>query len=86
MDNSVYTLGADFSTQSVKIVLLDIHKKEVVYTSKFDYDKIFPEYRTTGGILDSNVPEIRHTSPYMHIEVLEYMFEKIRKDGRIAIL
>ncbi len=81
MGNNVYTLGADFSTQSVKIVLLDIHKNEVVYTSKFDYDRIFPEYKTTGGSLESDIPEIRHTSPYMLIEVLEYMFEKIKKDG-----
>jgi len=80
MENSPIALGADFSTQSVKIVLLDIEKKEIIYTAKFDYDKIFPEYKTEGGILPSKNPDIRHTSPFMLTEVLEYMFEKLKDD------
>ncbi len=78
---NVYSLGVDFSTQSAKIVILDVNKKEAVYTAKIEYDMIFPEYKTKGGILDSHIPEIKHTSPFMLIEVLEYMFEKIKNDG-----
>ncbi len=81
IEKNIYSLGADFSTQSAKIVILDLHKKETVYTAKIEYDMIFPEYKTKGGILDSHIPEIKHTSPFMLIEVLEYMFEKIKNDG-----
>jgi len=81
MAEEVLTLGIDFSTQSVKIVLLDVNKREIVYTSKFEYDAIFPEYGTSGGILPSDNPDIKHTSPFMLIESLDFLFDKLQNDG-----
>ena len=77
MSKTVYSLGMEFSTQSVKLVLLDLHKKEVVLTSKFDYDTTFPLYKTNGGVLQCSDSKIRHTSPYLLIEALDYAFQSL---------
>ncbi len=78
--NNMLSLGIEFSTQSVKLVVLDLEKKQVVYTGGFGYDKTFPQYKTTGGILPSSSPQIRHTSPYMMIEALDQTFVKLKND------
>jgi xylulokinase len=74
------SLGIEFSTQSVKLVVLDLDKKQVAYTGSFGYDKTFPQYKTTGGILPASAPQIRHTSPYMMIEALDQTFAKLKTD------
>jgi xylulokinase len=71
----------EFSTQSVKMLVLDIDINKVVYTGLFDYDSTFPEYNTTGGILDLGKAELRHTSPFMMIEALDYAAATLKKSG-----
>ncbi|MDD5688296.1 MAG: FGGY-family carbohydrate kinase [Elusimicrobia bacterium] len=80
MSKNVYSLGIEFSTQSVKIVILDVNEGDIIYTSKFDYDNAFPKYKTVGGVLASPVPETNHTSPLMLIEALDYSFKNIIKN------
>ena len=75
------TLGIEFSTQSVKIVVLDLTADSVIFTSKFDYDSSFPEYKTSGGILPSSIPQQRHTSPYMLIETIDKAFSHLNKNN-----
>jgi xylulokinase len=74
------SLGIEFSTQSVKLVVLDLDAKKVAYTGKFDYDPTFPQYKTTGGILPSDSPQIRHTSPFLMIEAMDFLFKKLQDD------
>jgi xylulokinase len=74
------SLGIEFSTQSVKLVVLDLDTKKVAYTGSFGYDKTFPQYKTNGGILPNTPPQIRHTSPYMMIEALDQTFVKLKND------
>jgi xylulokinase len=74
------SLGIEFSTQSVKLVVLDLDKKQVAYTGKFDYDATFPQYKTTGGILPSPSPQIRHTSPFLMIEAVDFLFQKLKNE------
>lgn len=74
------SLGIEFSTQSVKLVVLDLDAKKVAYTGKFDYDPTFPQYKTTGGILPSDSPQIRHTSPFLMIEAMDFLFKKLTDD------
>lgn len=76
----MYSLGIEFSTQSVKLVVLDLGKSRTVYTGKFDYDTTFPQYKTAGGILAADSPHIRHTSPYLMIEALDYAFQKLKEE------
>ncbi|MCK4326411.1 hypothetical protein KAW55_06615, partial [bacterium] len=86
--NKQYSLGIEFSTQSVKIVVLDMNKHNAVYKGKFDYDVQFPRYNTKGGVLQADNDDIRHTSPFMLIEAIELTFKKLAEEkidlGKIA--
>ena len=77
----MYSLGLEFSTQSAKMVLLDLNECRVAYGESFDYDSRFPEYRTQGGVLPGDVPAVRHTSPFMLLEALDHAFRKMLDDG-----
>ncbi|MCP4756230.1 MAG: hypothetical protein GY866_35660 [Proteobacteria bacterium] len=81
MTKVIYSIGIEFSTQSVKMVVLDLKKTEVAYKGFFEYDTTFPAYGTRGGVLPADVPEIRHTSPLMLMEALDSTFEKLSADG-----
>ncbi len=78
--NKQYSLGIEFSTQSVKIVVLDINEHTVAYTGKFDYDIQFPRYNTKGGVLPVDNDNIRHTAPFMLIEAIDMTFKKLVED------
>lgn len=86
----MYSLGIEFSTQSVKLVVLDLIEARIVFGRTLEYDHYFPDYGTRGGVLPSTDPAIRHTSPLMLIEALDLAFGALRKDGvdpaRIQIL
>jgi xylulokinase len=75
----LYSVGIELSTQSVKLVVLDLKDTRMVYSGAFDYDRCFPQYDTRGGVLPSNHPDIRHTSPLMLIEALDYVFKVLPK-------
>jgi len=77
----MYSLGIEFSTQSVKMVVLDLDSSSIHYTSTFDYDNTFPEYETQGGVLPSDSANVRHTSPYMLVKAVDFAFHKLSRDG-----
>ena len=79
--NALYTLGIDFSTQSVKALVLDVRSAEVIRADTFEYDTAFPSYGTTGGVLQNEGPAIRHTSPFMLVEALDLVFSRLHRSG-----
>jgi xylulokinase len=81
VDDSVYALGIDFGTQSVKMVVLDVHEPKVIYSGAFEYDAVFVRYSTQGGVLPTKRPEIRHTSPFMLIEAVDMVFWRLQEEG-----
>lgn len=76
-----YSLGIEFSTQSVKLVLLDLNSSSISLNDSFNYDQAFPEYKTEGGVLPSGSNDIRHTSPFMLIEALDLAFKRLSESG-----
>ncbi len=78
---SVYSLGIEFSTQSVKLVVLDLESGNVCLSDTFGYDRSFPDYGTEGGVLSSASEDIRHTSPYMLIEAIDLAFSRLSGAG-----
>lgn len=80
-DRGAYALGLDFSTRAVKTVVLDIKEAEVVYTSTIEYDTTLAHYDTRGGVLPTDEPTIRHTSPFMLIEALDLAFSELNSNG-----
>ncbi len=58
-----------------------MNEKSVVYTGKFEFDENFPGYGTKGGVLESDRPGLRHTSPYLMLEALDFVFGKLKNEG-----
>ena len=77
----MYTLGVELSTQSVKLVVLDLNASAVHYSGSFHYDTTFPEYGTDGGVLPSDIPDVRNTSPRMLVQAIDFAFQKLTDDG-----
>lgn len=77
--DALYALGIDFGTQSAKALVLDVRGAEVVHTDSFEYDSAFPKYGTEGGVLPSQHPATRHTSPFMLLEALDLIFGRLQK-------
>jgi xylulokinase len=61
--------------------VLDVRGTGVVHTDSFDYDTAFPKYGTEGGVLQSDNPVTRHTSPLMLLEVLDLVLGRLQKSG-----
>ncbi len=76
-----YSLGIEFSTQSAKTVVLDTASGEVVHVDQISYDDEFPRYGTDGGVLPSEDPALRHTSPLMMVEALDRVFERLTESS-----
>ncbi len=70
-----YSLGIEFSTQSVKLVILDLNDNNICYSDSINYDDTFPSYETIGGVLPSVNEQVRHTSPFMLIKAVDHAFK-----------
>ena len=75
----MYSLGLEFSTQSVKVLVLDVEEGCIVFMRTFNYDGCFPHYGTLGGVLPSDNESKRHTSPLMLVEALDYAFNELKE-------
>ena len=75
-----YALGIEFSTQSVKMVVLDGEGGPPCHVSSFSYDESLPRYGTVGGVLPSEDPLVRVTSPLMICEALDMACAKLRAE------
>ncbi len=75
----MYSLGLEFSTQSVKLALLELASGEPAFLGGFEYDAAFPQYGTRGGVLPSDSE--RHTSPAMLLEALDQAFNELAASG-----
>jgi len=70
--------GLDVSTQSCKIVVLDVSAEEVVYVDTVNYDEDLPQFGTKNGIAQGLEPGISESNPKMWLEAVEKIFEGLR--------
>lgn len=77
----MYSLGIEFSTQSVKMAVLDVSGGDVMYTGGFSYDALFPHCGTSGGVLPDPDPSVRHAPSFMFLEALDAAFLHLRNTG-----
>ena len=75
----MYAIGLELSTQSAKSLILDLEFARVEPLASHEYDACFPEYETAGGVLPSSDEDIRHTSPFMLIEALDLVFQRLHE-------
>jgi xylulokinase len=66
--------GLDVSTQSTKLVLIDLNTSKVVYSTLVDYDTDLPKYNTENGTRKTEEFGVSESNPNMWIEAIERTF------------
>lgn len=74
----MYSLGLEFSTQSVKMAVLDVSDGTAIFTSGFSYDDAFPHYGTSGGVLPHQDASVRHAPAVMFLDALDAAFLQLQ--------
>lgn len=73
--------GLDVSTQSCKIVIIDLEKGELIYVDSVNYDRDLPEFETQNGAIISQQAGVSESDPQMWIQSVEMIFERLKKSG-----
>ncbi|KAF7651360.1 hypothetical protein LDENG_00111920 [Lucifuga dentata] len=77
--DSLY-LGFDFSTQQLKVVVID-GNLNVVHQNNVQFDSELPEFRTQGGV-HIHADRLTVTSPVlMWVKALDLLLDKIKRAG-----
>lgn len=70
--------GLDVSTQSAKLVIINLNK-EVVYIDSVNYDEDLPDYNTQNGVIQGRDEGVSESNPKMWLEAIEVLFERLKK-------
>ncbi|MFZ5516099.1 MAG: xylulokinase [Candidatus Zhuqueibacterota bacterium] len=70
--------GIDCSTQSCKLVIIDLTEKSVVYADQVNYDTDLPHYHTSNGVIQGLAQGVSESNPYMWIDALNMLFQRLR--------
>ncbi len=71
--------GIDCSTQSCKLVILDLDLSKILYTDLANYDKDLPQYNTLNGVIQGLGEGISESDPQMWIGAIELLFDRLKK-------
>lgn len=70
--------GIDSSTQSTKLVVIDVNSASLIYTDSVNYDNDLPQYGTKNGVIQSLEEGVSESDPNMWIEALDMLFERLK--------
>ncbi len=73
--------GIDSSTQSTKLLVIDLDRKEVVFSHSINYDQDL-DYNTVNGTVQTSQDGVSESDPLMWIEALQRLFEEL-KDSEV---
>ena len=73
--------GLDVSTQSCKLVVIDLAAHKVVFVEAINYDDDLPHYGTLNGVRQGVAKGVSESEPGMWIEALEKVFAKLKTSG-----
>ncbi len=71
--------GIDSSTQSCKLVILDLDASKVLHTDVVNYDKDLPQYHTLNGVMQGMGEGVSESDPQMWIDAIEILFQRLTK-------
>lgn len=71
--------GIDCSTQSCKLVILDLDLSKILYTDLINYDKDLPQYNTLNGVIQGLDEGVSESDPQMWIDAIELLFNRLKK-------
>jgi xylulokinase len=79
MDSTMKTLfaGLDVSTQSCKLVVIDLDTADVVHVDAVNYDQDLPEYGTRDGVIRGAPEGVSESEPGMWIEAVDRVLSRL---------
>ena len=81
MDNCF--AGIDVSTQSLKIIILDLKDNSVIYNDSVVYDDDLPKYKTINGTVGDKTQGISESDPLMWIDALNIVFKRASQENSL---
>ena len=81
MDNCF--AGIDVSTQSLKIIILDLKDNSVIYNDSVVYDDDLPKYKTINGTVGDKTQGISESDPFMWIDALNIVFKRASQENSL---
>jgi xylulokinase len=76
--------GLDVSTQSCKLVIIDITAEKVVFVESVNYDEDLPQYQTRNGVIQGLAEGVSESDPKMWLDAVNMVFSRA-VDAQIAI-
>lgn len=70
--------GLDVSTQSCKLVIVDINANTIVFVDSVNYDSDLPQYRTKNGVIQGLAEGVSESDPLMWLEAVDMVFHKAK--------
>ena len=83
---SQFFSGINVSTQSQKIVVLDLENDSIIYSDLINYDEDLPQYETINGVIRNALPSVSDSAPNMWIDGLYLLFKRLSKKTDIISL
>ncbi|HAE87763.1 TPA: hypothetical protein DCG86_07045 [Candidatus Marinimicrobia bacterium] len=78
---TLFFAGLDVSTQSCKLVIINVQDRQVVFTYTVNYDTALPHYNTKNGTLTGLPAGVSESNPYMWIDAVNRTFEEAVQAG-----
>ncbi len=69
--------GMDVSTQSCKLVIIEIGQREVVYVDTVNYDTDLPHYNTKNGVVQGLGEGVSESEPGMWLAAVDGIFGRL---------
>jgi xylulokinase len=73
--------GLDVSTQSTKLVAIDLERHEVIHVDLISYDHDLPEYGTREGVVPGLSEGISESEPGMWVAAVDRVLERLTRAG-----
>ncbi len=74
-------LGLDSSTQSLKALLIDPDKGEIISSVSVNFTSDFPEFNCPNGVLVNEDPLVNHSDPLLWVAAMDLLFERLKATG-----
>jgi xylulokinase len=71
--------GIDSSTQSTKLIVIDIDSSSIVFVDSCNYDNDLPGYNTLNGVMQNQEEGVSESDPNMWIEALQILFSRLEE-------
>ncbi len=70
--------GIDVSTQSCKLVVIDIKDEQVTFVDSINYDTELPEYKTKNGVIQGLGEGVSESDPLMWIKAVDAVMLRLK--------